>query len=151
MRVVIQRVTRASVAVGGQTVGAIGAGVLVFVGVGHGDKGEDVDWLVGRITRLRIWEDTDGRMNRSLLDIQGDALVISQFTLFGNMKKGNRPSFNRAAVPDVAVPLYLQFVASLEKALGKSVPTGRFGQHMDIEVHNDGPVTLVVDSQQRDF
>ena len=151
MRAVIQRVSRASVVVGGETVGAIGVGVLIFLGVGQEDGPDDIDWLVGRITKLRIWEDEGDRMNRSLLDIGGEALVISQFTLFGSLKKGNRPSFNRAALPDTAVPLYEQFVASLSQALGKPVPTGCFGQHMDIAAHNDGPVTLMLDTKQKDF
>ena len=107
--------------------------------------------MVGRILKLRIFEDAAGRMNRSLIDIDGEALVISQFTLFGSLKKGNRPSFNRAALPDQAVPLYAQFVAELSAALGKPVPTGCFGEHMDVEAHNDGPVTLVVDTRERDF
>lgn len=151
MRAVIQRVNRASVAVAGAEVGSIGRGVLVFLGVGQGDTREDMDWLIGRITRLRIWEDDTDRMNYSLLDIDGEALVISQFTLFGNLKKGNRPSFNRAALPGEAIPLYEQFVERLSAAIGKPVPTGRFGQHMDINAENDGPVTLVLDTRQKDF
>ncbi len=141
----------ASVQVHGRVVGAIGKGVLLFLGVGQEDGPEDIDWLVGRVTRLRIWEDENDRMNQSLLDVDGEVLVISQFTLFGNLKKGNRPSFNRAALPNTAVPLYEQFVAKLSEALSKPVPTGRFGQHMDIEAHNDGPITLIVDSKQKDF
>jgi len=107
--------------------------------------------LVGRIVKLRIFEDEPGRMNCSLLDIAGEAMVISQFTLFGSLKKGNRPSFNRAALPDQAVPLYEQFVHELSVALGKPVPTGCFGEQMDIEAHNDGPVTLIVDTKERGF
>ena len=151
MRVVIQRVSKASVSVGGETVGAIGAGVLIFLGVGHDDGIDDVAWLVGRITKLRIFEDEAGRMDSSLLDGKGEALVISQFTLFGSLKKGTRPSFNRAALPERAVPLYEQFVGELSVALGKPVPTGCFGEHMDIEVHNDGPVTLIIDTKERAF
>jgi D-tyrosyl-tRNA(Tyr) deacylase len=151
MRAVIQRVSRASVVVNQQTTGSIAAGVLIFLGVGREDGAEDVAWLVGRITKLRIFEDGAGRMQRSLLDTGGEALVISQFTLYGSLKKGNRPSFNRAALPDQAVPLYEQFVAELSAALGQPVPTGCFGAHMDIEAHNDGPVTLVVDTKERDF
>ena len=151
MRAVIQRVSRASVVVKQQTTGSIAAGVLIFLGVGREDGAEDVAWLVGRITKLRIFEDGAGRMQRSLLDTGGEALVISQFTLYGSLKKGNRPSFNRAALPDQAVPLYEQFVAELSAALGQPVPTGCFGAHMDIEAHNDGPVTLVVDTKERDF
>ncbi|CAA6691471.1 MULTISPECIES: D-aminoacyl-tRNA deacylase [unclassified Lentimonas] len=151
MRAVIQRVSQASVVVEGTTVGQIHAGVLVFLGVGQDDSAEDVLWLVGRIVKLRIFEDDSGRMNHSLLDIEGEALVISQFTLFGSLKKGNRPSFNRAALPKQAVPLYEEFVQELSAALGKPVPTGCFGEHMDIEAHHDGPVTLVVDTKERSF
>jgi D-tyrosyl-tRNA(Tyr) deacylase len=151
MRAVIQRVSRASVVVKGSSVGAIQCGVLIFLGVGKADSAEDIKWLVGRIIKLRIFEDETGKMNRSLLEIEGEALVVSQFTLFGSLKKGNRPSFNRAALPELAVPLYEQFVEELSAALGRPVPTGCFGQHMAIEAHNDGPVTLVVDTQARDF
>ena len=121
------------------------------LGIGQGDVADDIEWLVGRVTKLRIWEDEAERMNRSLLDIDGEALVISQFTLFGNMKNGNRPSFNRAALPDEAISLYELFVQRLATAIGKPVPTGRFGQHMDIVAENDGPVTLVLDTRQKDF
>ncbi len=151
MRAVIQRVSRASVVVNDATMGEIDAGVLIFLGVGKADSAKDVEWLVGRITKLRIFEDEAGRMNRSLIDAGGDALVISQFTLFGSLKKGNRPSFNRTALPEQAVPLYEEFVRELSTVLGKPVPTGCFGEHMDIEAHNDGPVTLVVDTKERDF
>ena len=151
MRAVIQRVSRASVVVNDTTMGEIDAGVLVFLGVGQTDSAADIKWLVGRITKLRIFEDGLGRMNYSLIDVGGEALVISQFTLFGSLRKGNRPSFNRAALPEQAVPLYEQFVHELSAALGKPVPTGCFGEQMDIEAHNDGPVTLVVDTKERDF
>lgn len=135
----------------GATVGRMNAGVLVFLGIGKEDCSEDVAWLVGRVVKLRIFEGESGRMNASLLDIDGEAMVISQFTLFGSLKKGNRPSFNRAALPAQAVPLYEQFVHELSVALGKPVPTGRFGEQMDIEAHNDGPVTLIVDTKERGF
>ena len=147
----IQRVARARVEVQGQAVGAIGPRVLVFLGVGQGDESADADWLIGRIIRLRIWEDATGRMNRSLLEVDGEALVISQFTLFGNLKKGNRPSFNRAALPELAIPLYEGFVQRLSQAIGKSVSTGCFGAQMEIVAENDGPVTLVLDSRHKDF
>ena len=133
------------------TTGAINAGVLIFLGVGDTDRAEDVEWLVGRIAKLRIFEDETGRMNRSLIDGCGDALVISQFTLFGRLNKGNRPSFNRAALPDQAVLLYEQFVRELSTTLGKEVPSGCFGENMQVEAHNDGPVTLVIDTKMRDF
>lgn len=152
MRAVIQRVRNASVSVEGEVVGSIdSAGVLIFLGVGHSDSLDDVDWLVRRVVKLRIFEDEAGRMSHSLVDIDGAAMVISQFTLFGNLKKGNRPSFNRAAMPDHAVPLYEAFVAALSKALGGGVATGRFGAAMQITAANDGPVTLIVDTQDRDF
>jgi D-tyrosyl-tRNA(Tyr) deacylase len=137
--------------VGGEVAGRIGPGLLVFLGIGQDDGEEDASWLIGRILNLRIYEDGEGRMNRSLRDIDGEVLVVSQFTLFGNLKKGNRPSFNRAALPEQAVPAYERFVDELSAALGKPVPTGRFGRHMDIEAHNDGPVTLIVDSKRKDF
>jgi len=151
MRAVIQRVSSARVSVGGKVVGQIGQGLLVFLGVGKEDSESDAEWLVGRLVKLRIFESEPGRMNESVLDVSGDALVISQFTLFGSLKKGNRPSFNRAALPEQAVPLYEYFVAQLTVALGREVPTGRFGQHMDVDAQNDGPVTLVVDSKAREF
>lgn len=151
MRAVIQRVRAASVAVNGEVTGEIGLGVLVFLGVGHEDAECDADWLVGRIAKLRIFEGAPGKMDTSLLDVEGEALVISQFTLFGNLKKGNRPSFNRAALPETAIPLYEYFVAQLANTLGRDVPTGRFGEHMDIHAENDGPVTLIVDTKNRDF
>jgi len=149
MRVVLQRVSKASVAVEGATIGAIGPGLLLFLGVEQEDGVDDLNWLVQKIPQIRCFDDADGRMNLSLLDIGGEALVISQFTLFGSLKKGNRPSFNRAALPDHAVPLYERFVAELRSILGRPVPTGAFGQHMRIEAHNDGPVTLFIDSRNR--
>jgi D-tyrosyl-tRNA(Tyr) deacylase len=151
MRVVIQRVSSAQVAVAGVIVGQIKAGVLIFFGVGKEDTEADADWLIRRIVKLRIFESELGFMNESLLDVGGQALVVSQFTLFGSLKKGNRPSFNRAALPEQAMPLYEYFVAQLSAALGQPVPTGKFGQHMHIEAQNDGPVTLVVDTKERDF
>jgi D-tyrosyl-tRNA(Tyr) deacylase len=151
MRIVIQRVTKAEVCVEGQCVGAIGHGLLLFLGVGRGDEESDADWLVKRITKLRIFESAPGRIDLALPDITGEALVISQFTLFASLKKGNRPSFNRAALPEEAEALYHYFVNQLSQALGRPVPTGRFGADMQIEAHNDGPVTLLVDSKNRDF
>ena len=131
--------------------GSIGKGLLVFLGVGREDDESDADWLVARIVKLRLFESSPGRMDLALPDVDGDVLVISQFTLFGSLKKGNRPSFNRAALPERAVPLYEYFVEQLSQALGRSVSTGEFGADMQIEAHNDGPVTLVVDSRDRDF
>jgi len=151
MRAVIQRVFHAKVSVDKEVVGSINRGVLVFLGLGQDDVAADADWLVARLVKLRIFESDPGRMDCSLLDIGGDALVVSQFTLFGSLKKGNRPSFNRAALPAVALPLYEYFIARLGEALGRAVPSGRFGADMQVELCNDGPVTLVIDSKQRDF
>lgn len=151
MRVVLQRVKRASVSVEGEVTGEIGIGFLVLLGISEDDTKEDMHWLVSRIPKVRIFEDESGRMNRSLLDVGGEVLVVSQFTLYGNLKKGNRPSFNRSACPKTAVPLYERFVAELERLLGKPVPTGRFGAMMQVDLCNDGPVTLIVDSRERGF
>lgn len=151
MRAVVQRVKCASVRVGGNTVGEIGIGMLILLGVGQGDSVADADWLVSRLARMRIFEDDAGKMNLSVKDVGGSALVVSQFTLFGSMKKGSRPSFNRAAVPAEAIPLYEQFVKTLSEALGKPVPTGHFGAMMEVSLVNDGPVTLVLDSKLPEF
>lgn len=151
MRVVLQRVSKASVKVNQETVGSIGPGLLVFLGVGQEDKESDAQWLIGRILKLRIFESAPGRMDRSIIDSRGEILVISQFTLFGSLKKGNRPSFNRAAPPEQAAALYEYFVYELSAGLGRAVPTGEFGADMHIDAAHDGPVTLVVDSQLRDF
>lgn len=151
MRAVIQRVKRASVRVGGAIVGEIEQGFLVLLGVETGDSEADVDWLATRLARLRVFEDVAGKMNLSIRDVGGNVLVVSQFTLFGTMRKGSRPSFNRAAVPAEAIPLYEAFAARLSELLGKAVPTGRFGAMMDVELVNDGPVTLTLDSRRPDF
>jgi D-tyrosyl-tRNA(Tyr) deacylase len=151
MRAVLQRVDQAAVRVDGEVIGASGRGLLIFLGVCALDSLEDVDWLASRIVKLRVFDDGAGKMNRSLLDIDGEVLVISQFTLYGSLKKGNRPSYNRAASPDVAVPLYEAFIQGLSASLGKPVASGRFGADMQIEAHNDGPVTLIVDTKERDF
>lgn len=151
MRLVIQRVSRALVNVEKACVGSISQGLLLFLGVGQGDDQADADWLVQRVVKLRLFESAPGRMDLALPDINGEALVISQFTLFGSLKKGNRPSFNRAAPPEEAKRLYQYFVDQLSITLDRPVPTGEFGAHMEIEAHNDGPVTLLVDSYNRDF
>jgi D-tyrosyl-tRNA(Tyr) deacylase len=151
MRVVIQRVSSSKVCVEGACVGSIGKGFLLFLGVGQDDAESDADWLVKRIVKLRLFESAPGRMDLALPDVGGEAMVISQFTLFGSLKKGNRPSFNRAAPPDLAKQLYGYFVDQLSLALDRPVPTGEFGADMHIEAHNDGPVTLLVDSQNRDL
>ena len=151
MRAVVQRVKRASVSADGNVVGAIGKGMLILLGVEAGDAEADADWLATRLARVRIFEDADGKMNLAARDVGGSALVVSQFTLFGTMRKGSRPSFNRAAVPAEAIPLYESFTAKLAALLGRPVPTGRFGAMMDVELVNDGPVTLTLDSRRPDF
>lgn len=151
MRAVIQRVKQASVTVDKELTGSIGNGMLILLGVESGDTQADIDWLVSRLARLRIFEDAEGKMNLSIRDVDGAALVVSQFTLFGSMKKGSRPSFNRAAVPAEAIPLYETFVARLSDALAKHVPTGRFGAMMDVSLVNDGPVTLILDSRNPEY
>lgn len=151
MRAVIQRVKQASVTVGNELTGSIGNGMLILLGVETGDTRTDIEWLASRLARLRIFEDENGKMNLSIREVGGSALVVSQFTLFGSMKKGSRPSFNRAAVPAEAVPLYEAFVASLSETLGKPVATGKFGAMMDVALVNDGPVTLILDSRRPDL
>ncbi len=141
MRALIQRVTHASVKVEGQIVGAIDAGLLVFLGIGRNDKSEQADWLAHKIANLRIFSDAEGKMNRSVLDIGGSLLVVSQFTLYGDIRRGFRPSFGDAALPETAVPLIDQFIAVLKKE-GAPVATGIFGAHMEVELLNDGPVTI---------
>lgn len=148
MRAVIQRVSRASVGVDGEVVGEIGAGMLILLGVEAGDTDSDLSWLVSRVARIRIFDDENGKMNLSVRDIGGNALVVSQFTLFGSMKKGSRPSYNRAAVPAEAIPLYEKFVAELSAAIEKPVPTGKFGAMMEVSLVNDGPVTILLDSRR---
>jgi len=144
MRVVIQRVRRASVSVDGQVVGAIGAGLVILVGVREGDAEAQAAWLAQKVAHLRIFEDENGKMNRSLLEMGGSALVVSQFTLYGDAQHGRRPSFSEAARPEVAEPLIARF-AELLRAEGVRVETGVFQAMMLVEIHNDGPVTLVID------
>lgn len=148
MRAVVQRVTRASVAVDGKTVGQIECGLLIFLGVEVGDEKADLDYLVGKITGLRIFEDVDGKMNLSLLDIQGSLLVISQFTLLGDVKKGKRPSFVRAAKPELARRLYQEFIEAC-RGINVPVQTGIFQAEMAVELVNGGPVTILLDSRKQ--
>ena len=147
MRTVIQRVTSASVSIGGEVVGEIGKGVMLLLGITPEDTQQDADWLVGKISKLRIFDDANGVMNLSLQDTGGDALVVSQFTLMASYKKGNRPSYIHAAPPAVAIPMYEYFVAQLQQTLGRPVPTGQFGADMQVSLTNDGPVTIVMDSK----
>ena len=149
MRTVIQRVITSSVDVDGETIGKIDQGILVFLGVGHEDKDTDVEYLCEKIVNLRIFEDDKQKMNLSLRDIEGEILVISQFTLQGDVKKGRRPNFGGAAKPDLAEPLYLEFIKKCkEYAEIKKVETGKFGADMDVNIQNDGPVTILLDSKK---
>ena len=150
MRMLIQRVSRASVSIAGEVRASIGAGVTVLVGIEEADTREDADWLCGKLARLRIFPDGEGVMNRSLQETGGEALVVSQFTLHASTKKGNRPSYIRAACPEQAIPLYEYFVRALEQALGKPVGTGEFGADMQVALVNDGPVTIWIDSKQKE-
>lgn len=150
MRAVIQRVTRASVTIGGQIKSAIGPGLLVLVAFEEADTAEDIEWLSGKIVRLRVFYDEQGVMNRSILEAGGELLVVSQFTLFASTKKGNRPSYSRSARPELAVPLYQQFLARLESDAGKAPQTGEFGADMEVSLVNDGPVTIVMDTKAKE-
>ena len=147
MRAVVQRVSRASVRVAGDKIAQIGAGFLVLVGVADGDTAADAEYLARKIVELRVFEDSAGQMNRSLADVRGSLLAVSQFTLLADCRKGRRPSFTRAARPEVAEPLFEQFVAAV-RSQGVAIETGRFRAHMELELVNDGPVTLVLDSQR---
>jgi D-aminoacyl-tRNA deacylase len=150
MRAVIQRVSEAKVTIDGAVKGAIGQGLVVLVAVEEADTAEDIEWLSGKIVRLRIFNDAEGVMNRSVQEVQGGILVVSQFTLFASTKKGNRPSYSRSARPEIAVPLYEKFVERLEQDLGRPIQTGEFGAHMLVSLTNDGPVTIVIDSKARE-
>lgn len=147
MRAVVQRVSSAAVEVAGETVGKIDQGLLILLGVEQEDGPDDVTWLAGKVARLRIFEDSEGKMNLSLQDVRGAALVVSQFTLHGDCRKGNRPSFVRAAPPEIAIPLYEQFVLEL-RSYDLPVQTGRFQAQMNVSLVNDGPVTLMLDSRK---
>ncbi len=151
MRVVIQKVKKASVTVENNQISSIGQGLLVLVGIEREDTGEDIVYLVRKIAQLRVFNDENGVMNLSLTDVDGELIVVSQFTLHASTKKGNRPSYIRAAKPDFSIPMYEQFVAALEETLGKKVGTGKFGAMMDVALVNDGPVTIIIDSKQKDF
>lgn len=147
MRLVIQRVKEASVAIGSRTVSAIGHGLLVLVGVESGDTMADMEWLVGKTTGLRIFDDENGVMNRSVVDVGGEVLAVSQFTLTASTKKGNRPSYIRAAGHELAVPLYESYCEAVSAAIGKPVGRGVFGADMQVSLINDGPVTIIIDSR----
>lgn len=150
MRTVIQRVTEASVVISANVRGAIGKGLLVLVAVEETDTAEDIEWLSGKIVRLRIFNDEQGLMNLSVQDIGGEILLVSQFTLFASTKKGNRPSFSRSARPEIAIPIYEQFIAKLTADMGKPIQTGEFGADMKVTLTNDGPVTIIIDTMNRE-
>ncbi len=150
MRVVIQRVNEASVRVEGKRVASVGRGLLVLVGIGHDDGREDAEWLVKKISQLRIFNDENGLMNLSVNDVEGEVLVISQFTLLAKTKKGNRPSWAHAAPPETAVPLYEEFVTLLREKINGPVKTGKFGAYMQVSLVNDGPVTIIIDTKRKE-
>ena len=150
MKAVIQRVTQASVTIEDKQVASIQHGLLILLGIVTEDTQEDIQWLSNKIVNLRIFDDIDGVMNNSLKSNAGDAIVVSQFTLHANTKKGNRPSYIKAARPDVAIPLYQDFISQIEKDLGKSVQTGEFGADMQVALLNDGPVTIIIDTKNRE-
>ncbi len=150
MRAVIQRVTHARVSIGGREKSAIGQGYLILLGVEAADGPDDVEWLVRKVAGLRVFDDDGGVMNRSILDVAGEALVVSQFTLFASYKKGNRPSWLRAARHEISIPLYGLFCRRLSEAIGREVGTGEFGADMQVELENDGPVTICMDTKNRE-
>jgi D-aminoacyl-tRNA deacylase len=150
MRVVIQRVTTASVQVDGETRGEVGTGLLVLMGVEDNDGEEDIEWMSGKIVNLRIFDDENGVMNLSVIDKQGEILLISQFTLHASTKKGNRPSYLKASKPGYAIPVYEKMIVRLEKYLGKPIQTGVFGADMKVQLLNNGPVTIFIDSKQKE-
>lgn len=150
MRAVIQRASRASVTVDGNITGSIGTGLLVLLGIEDADNTEDIIWLSNKIVNLRIFNDEEGVMNRSVKEVGGNVLLVSQFTLHAATKKGNRPSYIRASKPDVAIPLYEQMISQLSQDLGKPVPTGIFGADMKVDLLNDGPVTIIIDTKAKE-
>ena len=150
MRVLIQRVKRASVTIDGVLKSSIEKGLLIFVGICNEDNNEDIEWLVKKIVNLRIFDDENGVMNLSVMDIGGDILAVSQFTLMASTKKGNRPSYIKAAAPDISVPLYETFCGELKRAMNKEIQTGVFGADMKVELINDGPVTIYMDSKNKE-
>ena len=150
MRVVIQRVTKASVTIHGSVNGSIEKGLLVFVGIEEADNSEDISWLSNKIINLRIFDDDQGVMNLSLKEISGDILLISQFTLHATTKKGNRPGYSKAARPELAIPVYQAFITQLQNDLEKQIATGEFGADMKVELLNDGPVTIIIDTKNKE-
>jgi len=151
MRVVVQRVAFSKVEIEGQVSGEIEKGLLVLLGITHDDDEKDMDWLIKKIINLRIFKDDQDKMNLSVQDVEGGILVVSQFTLFANSKKGNRPSYTRSAHPDIAIPLYEKFLAKLNAAFSGPIQTGEFGANMQVSLLNDGPVTIILDSKDPEF
>ena len=150
MRVVIQKVTQASVSIENQIVASIDKGLLVLVGIEDGDTNEDIAWLSSKIVNLRVFDDANGVMNLSVKEVGGEVLIVSQFTLHASTKKGNRPSYIKAARPEVAIPIYEAFIKQVETLLGKRVPTGQFGAMMQVSLCNDGPVTILIDTKNKE-
>ena len=150
MRTVVQRVRHASVTIDGQCVASIGQGMLLLVGFEDADEPNDLEWMAQKVSNLRIFDDADGVMNRSVKDVDGELLVVSQFTLYASVKKGNRPSYIRAAKPDVAIPLYESFCETMSRQVGREVKTGVFGADMKVSLLNDGPVTIVIDTKHKE-
>lgn len=150
MRIVIQRVSHASVTIDGNVKSKIGKGYLILLGIEEADSTEDIDWLCHKVVGLRVFEDENGVMNRSIMDVDGDIIVVSQFTLMASYKKGNRPSYIRAAGHSTAIPLYETFCSTLSRELGKNVQTGEFGADMKVELLNDGPVTICMDTKNKE-
>ncbi len=150
MKMVIQRVSQASVTVEGEVTGEIKNGLLVFVGIEDADTEEDITWLAGKIINMRIFNDDNGVMNKSVMDISGELLLVSQFTLHASTKKGNRPSYSKASKPSIAIPLYEKLITELEIQLNKKIQTGIFGADMKVLLLNDGPVTIIIDSKNRE-
>lgn len=149
MKVVLQRVSRASVSIDGNKVASIELGLLILLGIVDDDTQEDIKWLSNKIANLRVFGDENGVMNRSVLDVKGDVIIVSQFTLHALTKKGNRPSYIKAAKPDISIPLYESFIKNIEAIIEKPVQTGEFGANMQVELVNDGPVTIIIDSKNR--
>lgn len=150
MKAVIQRVSEASVTIDNEKVANIGTGLLILVGIEDADTPEDINWLTSKIAQLRIFNDENHVMNKSVKDVDGDVIVVSQFTLHASTKKGNRPSYIKASKPNIAIPLYEAFVESMEKAIGKKVQTGEFGADMKVSLINDGPVTIIIDTKNKE-
>ena len=150
MRIIIQRVSNAAVHIEGKVHSSIGTGFMILLGIGEEDTSEDIDWLVRKVAALRIFDDENGVMNRSIIDVQGEIMIVSQFTLFASYKKGNRPSWIKAARPEISIPLYEEFCKKMSHCIGKEVATGVFGADMKVELTNDGPVTICMDTKNKE-